>query len=413
MTRLPRRHKTTEQILREETRPLQLQRRVPPTDQLGTPGTDFGTPIVPRTTIPAATRTVNLGGSDTFTPGEGTAYLFRRDTDTGDISPWYDRDSNVIWKTVYNYSSIRYEPNAAQAPVLNSMDGGTLNLMRGSNWEQMLQSVSTDFLGPDTAVPVAMMDRRGDLNIPPLQQQTTSVPQVRVERGIVVDDLIQPRTVGQFALLVDQQIDNNPASAGSSSIVLTGTVTTDDFYNGWRIWIMSGTGEGQVRWIYDYEGSTRRAWIGDIHGQTHNWDTTPDTSSVYKLEKPVVNRGHWWHGSSFRVLRKHEEIWVQSIPLSGDYEILRGSDKHLQRAVVDEDPGIQSGDEGFVILQDSGQLVRAVWNFATASKHIKRLAQVGVAYEDTVTGYLAGSDGKRYRIWAVDCAQLVDSPGDL
>ena len=101
-------------------------------------GTDFGTPIVPRTSIPAATRIVQAG-SDIFTPGKGTAYLFRVATG-GEIEPRVDNDGAVIFKDVYNLSTQAYEPNNAEP--------------------------TTDYIGPNTDILYAHMDRSGKLFIP-------------------------------------------------------------------------------------------------------------------------------------------------------------------------------------------------------------------------------------------------------
>jgi len=81
--------------------------RLPSPSRFST-GTDFGSPIVPRTVIQAATRTVQAG-SDIFTPGLGTAYLFRVATG-GEIEPRLDSDGAVIFKDIYNLSSKEYAP---------------------------------------------------------------------------------------------------------------------------------------------------------------------------------------------------------------------------------------------------------------------------------------------------------------
>lgn len=62
----------------------------------------------------------------------------------------------------------------------------------------------------------------------------------------------------------------------------TGTITLDsaadprdDYYNGSRIIIVSGTGAGQIRKITDYVGSTKVATVDS------SWGVTPDTTSVF------------------------------------------------------------------------------------------------------------------------------------
>lgn len=102
------------------------------------PGTDLGSLIVPRTTIPAVTRTVQAG-SDKFEPGVGTAYLFRVATG-GEIEPRVDNAGVVVFKTIYNFSTKSYAANNP-APT-------------------------TDYIGPTTSVVFAFMDLSGKLFIP-------------------------------------------------------------------------------------------------------------------------------------------------------------------------------------------------------------------------------------------------------
>ncbi len=123
-------------------------------------GTDFGSIIVPRTTIPAATRTVQAG-SDKFEPGEGTAYLFKRATG-GEIEPRLDRDGAVIFRTVYNLSTQAYAPNNA-APT-------------------------TDYIGPETDILFALMDRSAKLYIPADDEAMAAGLPV----GAIVQSWLQP-----------------------------------------------------------------------------------------------------------------------------------------------------------------------------------------------------------------------------
>lgn len=75
-----------------------------------------------------------------------------------------------------------------------------------------------------------------------------------------------------------EYVEHDTATAGtSSSITLnTGASTTDDFYNNSIVYIVGGTGAGQMpRFIDDYTGSTLVADVSPA------WSTTPDNTSVY------------------------------------------------------------------------------------------------------------------------------------
>ncbi len=94
------------------------------------------------------------------------------------------------------------------------------------------------------------------------------------------------------------------ASAGTAStITLAGTIATDDNYNGWLVHITSGTGSGQKRLIVDYTS-------GLVATVDHDWDTTPDATSVFALYK----RRYWFRGASAVDL-------AENIPLSPVSEI--------------------------------------------------------------------------------------------
>jgi hypothetical protein len=71
------------------------------------------------------------------------------------------------------------------------------------------------------------------------------------------------------------------AAAGTSTTITldSSASSTDDFYNNELIHIDAGTGEGQVRVITDYVGSTK---VATVHTA---WTTNPDTTSEYIIEE--------------------------------------------------------------------------------------------------------------------------------
>lgn len=72
----------------------------------------------------------------------------------------------------------------------------------------------------------------------------------------------------------------------ASSITMPATptlgsvLTNDQAYYGLAVYIYSGTGSGQRRWIIKYEGATRTATVDAA------WATAPDATSIYSLEAP-------------------------------------------------------------------------------------------------------------------------------
>ena len=77
------------------------------------------------------------------------------------------------------------------------------------------------------------------------------------------------------------------ARASTSSTIklaASGPSDSDDIYNGMVVGILSGTGVGQCRMIYDYNGTTHAASV------SRAWTTTPSTDSVYIILAAAVPR---------------------------------------------------------------------------------------------------------------------------
>ncbi len=76
------------------------------------------------------------------------------------------------------------------------------------------------------------------------------------------------------------------AQAGTATTIqLAQTASgTDDIYNGMTVYISSGTGDGQIKTITDYVGSTKTATVS-------TWTTNPANDSVYEV-MPAVAISH-------------------------------------------------------------------------------------------------------------------------
>lgn len=79
-----------------------------------------------------------------------------------------------------------------------------------------------------------------------------------------------------YAALPPKLISGAPQAIANGSITLDATADPrDDYYVGSKIYIVSGTGIGQVRTITDYVGSTQVATIDSV------WTLNPTVSSIY------------------------------------------------------------------------------------------------------------------------------------
>lgn len=77
-------------------------------------------------------------------------------------------------------------------------------------------------------------------------------------------------------------------AAGTITLASGAESSVDNVYRGWQVYISSGTGSGQTRYITAYVASTRVASV------SANWSVNPDNTSVYALMPP-----NNWRGNSF------------------------------------------------------------------------------------------------------------------
>lgn len=76
---------------------------------------------------------------------------------------------------------------------------------------------------------------------------------------------------------------NNVVTSTTNTITLnSGASASNSVYNNYAIYIISGTGAGQIRTISGYVGATRVATL------TANWSTNPDASSVYIVSPRIT-----------------------------------------------------------------------------------------------------------------------------
>ena len=95
--------------------------------------------------------------------------------------------------------------------------------------------------------------------------------------SITVDSQAPSAVIAQWSMArkasgIAHQGTAQAAAAGTITLSST-AVATDDYYKGDVVFIASGTGIGQSRYIVSYVGSTKVATI------TPNWTTTPDSTS--------------------------------------------------------------------------------------------------------------------------------------
>jgi hypothetical protein len=108
-----------------------------------------------------------------------------------------------------------------------------------------------------------------------------------------------PRSPEGFELVTEDCIDSGVAQASAAGYIALRAAASavDDAYNGFLVEIVRGTGSTQKhRLILDYTGSNQRATVWP------QWDTTPDTTSVYKIVEapPGLTNLALFYGTALR-----------------------------------------------------------------------------------------------------------------
>ena len=105
-----------------------------------------------------------------------------------------------------------------------------------------------------------------------------STKRAYVDRVWVTNPVSATYLVNAGKLTLDVLNTGVAAAGGASTITLASSaVATNEYYDGAKVQIISGTGLGQSRIISGYVGSTRVATVTDA------WATQPDNTSVYAV----------------------------------------------------------------------------------------------------------------------------------
>lgn len=91
--------------------------------------------------------------------------------------------------------------------------------------------------------------------------------------------------------------DNTTQGGGVNTITLAATASGQaDFYKDMFLKITNGTGAGQIRKIYSYDGTTKIAKLDS------NWGTIPDNASSYKIDSSFYYIHYYLQG--INIMRK-------------------------------------------------------------------------------------------------------------
>jgi hypothetical protein len=124
-------------------------------------------------------------------------------------------------------------------------------------------------------------------------QQVISIPKMNL--------FTVAKSNGEYSNIQDAIDAANPTvhsgtaqSGSATTITLAGVAsTTNDYYNGMKIRLTGGTGNGQLRTIINYVGATKVASVAS------SWDTNPDNTSTYDVKSTqtvLVSQGEYDEG---------------------------------------------------------------------------------------------------------------------
>lgn len=155
--------------------------------------------------------------------------------------------------------------------------------------------------------------------------------------------LLEPRIIPQPDGTVDLIQTGTPLELGTAvggtsiTIVLpSGASSVNDYYNGYKIRITDGTGQGQERTVISYVGSTRTATVVA-------WVTTPDVTSQYELSyRRLADNDIIVVGNLFFKGSEISSYQPSTIPLpvsaDAEYWIYYDIDKIIKYQAVSDDP---------------------------------------------------------------------------
>lgn len=197
----------------------------------------------------------------------------------------FDPDTFNVYKCLDNNggaTSTVKPTGQLTTPNLRSSDGYVWKFMFEVKQPDVLKYVTSDW------IPVAKTPASA----------TTHPEQKSVEDAAIDGKLEHIKiTNGGSAYISDTGTVAGVPSANQITLDANASAV-DDIYNDMDVFITSGTGNGQLRRITDYDGSTKLATLSS------DWTTNPDTNSGYSVAPAVVvtsvgtNNGS---GATFRV----------------------------------------------------------------------------------------------------------------
>lgn len=217
----------------------------------------------------------------------GTVYSMYRDTDSGMYErPYYVlTDQFNVYKCLYNNKggASTVKPTGFSTSAFTTSDGYTWKYMYTislGDANKFLTSVhmpAKTISGTDGSVEsdrqIAVQNAAVNGAIEVIETVSTGSGYHEVANGVV-------ETGGRFTVRMSASGDNPPSPV-------------DNFYNGSSVYIISGTGSGQLRRIIDYSGATKTLTVNTA------FQTTPNTDSRIVVSPTVTIIGDGFGSAAY------------------------------------------------------------------------------------------------------------------
>jgi hypothetical protein len=145
-------------------------------------------------------------------------------------------------------------------------------------------AVQADTDNIQTRLPAALVGGRMDSSVGAMAANVLTASALAADAVAEIADGVWDETTSGHTTLGTfgqgaYQIRSGTAQSGAFNILQldAGASALDDFYNNQLLVITGGTGTGQARHIYDYDGATRNALVIFI------WDVAPDATSQFVI----------------------------------------------------------------------------------------------------------------------------------
>lgn len=209
----------------------------------------------------------------------GTVYTMYKDTSTSlyneDAAPFYVVTNQLnVYKCLFNNKGAQstIKPSGFSTIPFTTSDGYTWKFMYSISLGE------ADKFMTSVHMPVKTISATDN---------SIESDRLLAVQNAAVDGAIQVIETNTIGVGYEEVIDATVASATSESVTISRAVdidmsSSDNIYNGSSVYIVSGTGAGQLRRITDYIGSTRRLSVNTA------FSTIPDTTSKAIISPTVT-----------------------------------------------------------------------------------------------------------------------------